>query len=85
MAVVRPGGQFGEGDGADRHLVREFGGVDPATQDEDVGVERPCRERADVSPLIRVAVLEVGDCVLVGAECVQVAERRVAGHCRELE
>src|ERR1700722_13798789 len=43
----------------------------------------PCREGADVSPLIRVAFLVVGGRVLVGTECVQIADRRVAGHCRE--
>ena len=35
------------------------------------------------SPLIGVAVLVVGGRVLVGAECVQAARGRVAGHRRE--
>jgi hypothetical protein len=38
--LVRPGGQFHEGDSADRHLVREFRGIDPAAQHQDVGVEQ---------------------------------------------
>jgi hypothetical protein len=34
----RPGGQPGAADRADRRLVREFGGADPAAQDRDGGV-----------------------------------------------
>src|SRR3984885_15674127 len=48
---------------------------------------RPCRAGSPVwcgdSPVIRIAVFVVGGRVLVGAECVQIAGRRVAGHCRE--
>lgn len=35
-----PDGQFGEGDCADRHFVREFRRVNPAAQDYDVSVEQ---------------------------------------------
>jgi hypothetical protein len=38
--LVRAGGQLGEGDGADRHLLGQLGRVDPGAQDQDVGVEQ---------------------------------------------
>src|ERR1700722_19946124 len=47
---------------------------------------KPCRGVPPAwcgSPVIRIAVCVVGGRVLVGAEGVQVAGRRVAGHCRE--
>src|SRR5580693_1067316 len=37
--LVGPGGQFRERDGADRYLVGQLAGIDPRTQDQDVGVE----------------------------------------------
>jgi hypothetical protein len=36
---MRAGGQFRQGDGADRHLVGQFGVVDPFPQDQEAGAE----------------------------------------------
>ena len=38
--LMRTGGQFGQGDRADCHLIREFRWVNPAAQDQNVGVEQ---------------------------------------------
>ena len=37
-------GQFGQGDGSDRHLVGQFGRVDPFPQDQDVRVQHALPE-----------------------------------------
>jgi hypothetical protein len=41
--LVRPGRQLGQRDGRDRYLRRQFAGIDPPAQDQDVRVEKPLR------------------------------------------
>jgi hypothetical protein len=38
--LMRAGRQLGEGNGADRHLVGELGGIDPPAGDEDAGIQQ---------------------------------------------
>jgi hypothetical protein len=66
-----PGRQLGEGDRADRHLVRELCGVDPAAQNQHVGVEKALPRRfAALQPRSSLVPLGggrgAGDCQPVG-------------------
>jgi hypothetical protein len=42
---MRPGGQFGQRNGADRHFIAKLIGGDPAPQDHDAGIQQTAPHR----------------------------------------